>query len=184
MLRFSAPCFAPGRRSRIAAAVVAGLTSFNIASAAMTPSKKSVVYAALGDRRTRYELDVAKATLTPRETILTAENVQFAVAASATGCLYVVSSNAGSGSTGAAGDKHFLSVYKISRASGALALHGQPANLPERPIHLAVDATAKFALVAFNQSGTLRVYAIKSDGTIGAEIHQLATTEGGRFAHQ
>lgn len=150
----------------------------------MASPSKTILYASLGAKLLRYDLDAPNATLTPRETITAPENVQYAVANSAMGCLYVASSNAGSGTSGAAGDKHFLGAYRIDPSSGALRPQGDPVSLPERPIHLSVDRAGHCAIVAFNQSGTVRVYKIKEDGAVAGEVPQSSKPDGGIFTHQ
>ncbi|MGL5513319.1 MAG: lactonase family protein [Sporomusa sp.] len=146
--------------------------------------KKQVVYASLGDEFFRYELDVCNATLTKKGIVTMPTNVQFAVA-HPSGCyLYVVASNAGNGTLGAAGDKHLLSALKINSHTGALKNYGQPTLLPERPIHVTLDRDGRYILVAFNQSGSVRVYQITNDGMIGEEIAQKERPAGGIFTHQ
>jgi 6-phosphogluconolactonase (cycloisomerase 2 family) len=56
--------------------------------------------------------------------------------------------------------------------------------LPERPIHLTVDADAKHMLVAFSSPASLRVYKVNADGTPGDEVHQAKAIEPGIYPHQ
>ena len=128
---------------------------------------KTVIYASLDTELSRYELDVPSATLTKLGSVTLPANVQFAAFHPSGHFLYVISSNAGNGTLGAAGDKHLLSVLKIDQTTGALQQYGQSVILPERPIHVTVDRAGEYALVAFNQSGTVRVFQIMKDGTLG-----------------
>lgn len=148
-----------------------------------TPDK-TILYASLGEELSRYELDVASATLTKRGSVTLPANLQFAAIHPSGHYLYTISSNAGSGTTGAAGDKHLLQVFKIDSTTGALQMHGEPFILPERPIHITIDRAGEYALVAFNQSGTIRVYKIMKDGAIGEEVAQPVKLECGIFTHQ
>lgn len=145
---------------------------------------KTFVYSSLDAELSRYELDLENASLTKKGSVTMPANVQFAVAHPSGRFLYVISSNAGNGTFGAKGDKHLLSVIKIDQNSGALEAYGEPTILPERPIHVMVDREGKYVLVAFNQSGTVKVYQISKDGSIGEEVAQTERPDGGIFTHQ
>jgi 6-phosphogluconolactonase (cycloisomerase 2 family) len=154
------------------------------APAAPATAGKSVVYAALGEELSRYELDASSATLTKMGSVKLPANVQFADFHPCRCLLYVVSSNAGNGTLGAAGDKHVLSAFRIARKTGALLPHGEPVILPERPIHVSVDRKGQNVLVAYNQSGTVRVYRLSADGYLGEEVSQRQRPDAGIFTHQ
>ena len=160
------------------------LTASAFAAASVKPTGKTVVYASLDAELSRYELDVANATLTKLGSVTMPANIQFAVVHPSGRYLYVVSSNAGSGTLGAKGDKHLLSVLKIDPATGALQMYGESTILPERPIHVTVDRKGQYVLVAFNQSGTVRSYQIMKDGLIGEEVTQKEKIDAGIFTHQ
>ena len=157
----------------------------SLAADGKTPAKNtSIVYAALGEELSRYELDAAQATLTRLGTLKLPANLQFAEFHPCQCILYAVSSNAGSGTLGAAGDKHLLSAFRIDPGSGALYPHGEAIPLPERPIHMTVDHQGGHALVAFNNSGTVRAYRLAKDGHPGEEVAQKQAPDGGIFTHQ
>lgn len=153
-------------------------------SAAAQSQREIVVYASLGEELSRYELNVPDATLTKKGSVTLTTNLQFAAFHPNGQYLYAVSSNAGNGTLGAAGDKHLLNVFKIDKTNGGLQAYGEPVILPERPIHITVDNNGNYALVAFNQSGTVRVYRILQDGAIGEEVTQAQRPDGGIFTHQ
>ncbi len=69
-------------------------------------------------------------------------------------------------------------------ASGTLALHGEPAALPQRPIHNSVDGAGNYVLTGFNKLSELTVHRINGDGTVGALVSQAAKLDLGIFAHQ
>jgi 6-phosphogluconolactonase len=96
----------------------------------------------------------------------------------------VASSNGGPGSTGIKGNAHYLSALRIDPGSGALQAHGTSAELPSRPIHVSLDRTGAYALVAYNNPSGATVHRINADGTIGEEVKQVAALDGGIFAHQ
>lgn len=150
----------------------------------MTRSAMIVLYASLGEELRQYRLDLQAATLSLLATTKLSVNVQFATANPARSHLYVVSSNAGSGTLGAKGDTHLLSAFQIDPATGTLTAIGEPVPLAERPIHLSVDQTGQYALVAYNQSGTLSVHGINGDGAIGGPIEQPQPIDAGIFTHQ
>jgi 6-phosphogluconolactonase len=159
------------------------VSAFAAASTKSTPGK-TVVYTSLGAELSRYKLDVNSATLTKLGSVTMPANVQFAVVHPSGRYMYVVSSDAGSGTLGAKGDKHLLSVLKIDQDTGALQMYGEATILPERPIHVAVDRKGQYVLVAFNQSGTVRSYQITQDGLIGEEVAQKEKIDAGIFTHQ
>ena len=72
--------------------------------------------------------------------------------------LYVATSNGGSSSLGIKGDSHFLSALRIDPGSGALTSHGPPASLASRPIHMSLDRTGAYALVAYNNPSGVTVH--------------------------
>jgi len=150
-----------------------------------TPAKhKTIIYAALGEELSRYELDAQQATMTRLGSLKLPANLQFAEFHPCKCVLYAVSSNAGSGTLGAAGDRHLLSAFRIDAKTGALYAHGESIPLPERPIHMTVDAKGEYALVAFNNSGTVKSYRLSKDGIPGEEVAQKEKPDGGIFTHQ
>jgi 6-phosphogluconolactonase len=106
------------------------------------------------------------------------------LAASSAPFLYVGSSNGGASSLGVKGDKHYLSALRIDPDSGELQAHGAPAALRSRPIHVNVDHTGTFALVAYNNPSSVSVHRINADGVVGEEVKQAASLDCGIFAHQ
>jgi 6-phosphogluconolactonase len=163
----------------LAGTIAAPRVSFGQSSMA-----KNVFYASAGPELTLYSVDVDGASLTKRDTVSTAVNIQYAWPHPSKQYLYVVSSNGGPGSAGVAGNKHFANVFKIDPASGALTPHGETVTLPSRPIHTSVDMAGEYLLTAYNDPSNLTVHLINADGTLGKRIHQLETLDTGKFAHQ
>ena len=158
--------------------------SATVAQGTMPLKTKSIIYAALGEDLSRYELDAQAATLTKLGSLKLPVNLQFAEFHPGRSILYSVSSNAGSGTLGAAGDRHLLSAFRIDPKTGALYPHGESIPLPERPIHMTVDGNGEHALVAFNNSGTIKSYRLSKDGYPGEEVAQKEKPDGGIFTHQ
>jgi len=63
-------------------------------------------------------------------------------------------------------------------------LHGAPASLHSRPIHMSLDRTGAYALVAYNNPSGVSVHRINPDGTVGPEVTQTAALDTGIYAHQ
>jgi len=139
------------------------------------------LYVSVGPVLTRYDVDVDGAALVAREAVALPANVQYAWPHASRRFFYVVSSNGG---PRLAGDKHWLSAFRIEPNSGALTPHGNPVALPSRPIHLTLDAESRHALVAYNIPSGITVHRINADGVIGDEVKQAPPLDTGIFAHQ
>lgn len=110
-------------------------------------------------------------------------NVQYAWPHPAVDILYVASSNGGT-RAGPPGDTHHLSACAVDPRSGSLSALGAPVVLPSRPIHITVHPSGRHALLAFNQPGAIRVYAIRPDGCVGPEVVQRENIDAGNYPHQ
>jgi len=143
-----------------------------------------ILFASLGEKLQQYYLDIDNATLRLSATTRLPVSIQFAAADQTRKILYIVSSNAGSGTLGSKGDTHLLSAFKMDPATGILIVHGEAVRLPERPIHLSLDQTARYVLIAYNQSGTLSVHHINANGSIGKLLTQPKPIDAGIFTHQ
>jgi 6-phosphogluconolactonase len=143
---------------------------------------KAAYYASVGPALTLYDIDVEAAALTGRGAVTLPANIQYAWPHLSKRFFYVVSSNGG---PGIAGDKHFASALTIDPASGTLRrLHGAPAPLPSRPIHVSVDASGNYLLIAYNNPSNLTVHRLNADGTVGARVAQPQKLDTGVYAHQ
>jgi len=96
------------------------------------------LYASVGPVLTHYDVDVAGATLSRRDSVTLPANVQYVWPHVPRQYLYAASSNSAPGPGGVVGDKHHVSAFRLD-GSGALTPHGQPLPLPSRPIHLTTD---------------------------------------------
>ena len=145
---------------------------------APAPAGKPVLYASVGEQLTRYEVNVADATLSAKDAIALPEAVQYVWAAPSKKFLYVAWSN------GMAGTHAGVSAYRVDQTTGALTTHGQPMKLAHRPVHLTVDPSATHVLVAYNNPSGVTVHTLKPDGTLGEEVKQPAPLDNGVYAHQ
>jgi 6-phosphogluconolactonase len=152
-------------------------------------SGKVVLYAAVGAELTQYDVDLDGATLGKRGSVTLPANVQEAWPHPSKRYLYVAWSNGGpsnlpAGSPAPSGSQHGLSAFRIDPASGALVLHGQPASLPSRPIHVTTDIPGTHVLVAYNDPSGVTVHRIDPDGTIGSQVKQPPALDVGIYGHQ
>ena len=181
----------PGSERESSWSIVARLCQL-LATAAVAPDfswaqggggSRVALYASVGPTLTHYDVDVAGAELSRRDSVTLPANVQYAWPHASRQYLYVASSNSSPGLGGVVGDRHHVSAFRID-GSGALTPHGQPIPLPSRPIHLTTDMPSEYVLVAFNNPSALRVYRINRDATLGEEVQQPGPIDAGIFAHQ
>jgi 6-phosphogluconolactonase len=162
-------------------ALLAGAVAAPKSAWSQPVTAKSVYYASVGPELSLYDVDIADATLQKRATVTLPANIQYAWPHRSKRFLYVVSSSGGPGVTG---DKHLANAFRIDPASGALQPHGEPQNLPSRPIHTSVDATGEYLLTAYNAPSNVTVHRINGDGTIGEAVNQPNNLDTGIYGHQ
>jgi len=94
--------------------------------------------------------------------------------------LYVVSSNR---SLSAADDQHALATVGIDERTGVMRLLSE-VPLPTRPIHVTLDASAQYALVAYNAPALVTTHRIDAEGCAGESVIQRSEPRSGHFPHQ
>jgi 6-phosphogluconolactonase (cycloisomerase 2 family) len=139
------------------------------------------LYRSVGEELHHFDVDVDAASLTRRGTVKVPAGVQYVWPHPSRQYLYVASSDRGSGATG---DAHHLTTFRVEPATDALQPHGDPVPLPSRPIHMSLDRTGDFALTAYNLPSSVTVHRIDRDGTIGGLVKQPAPLDTGIYAHQ
>jgi 6-phosphogluconolactonase (cycloisomerase 2 family) len=144
---------------------------------------KTVFYQGVGDRLTRWDIDVDTAALTQRDSVALPSNIQYAWPHPSRKSLYVTTSDAASGNAPNPGKVHRLCALRIG-ADGGLSMLGEPAALPQRPIHNSVDSAGQYAFTAYNNPSNLTVHRINADGSMGEQMVQPAKLDVGVFAHQ
>jgi 6-phosphogluconolactonase len=169
---------------RTFAALLAGTLAIPRTAWTQPKMSKAVFYASVGPALTLYQIDVDGAALSRQDSVTLPANIQYVWPHPSAQFLYVASSNGSAGSGGIKGDKHDLSALRIDPGSGALAPHGSPAALRSRPIHMSLDRTGAYALVAYNNPSSVSVHRINADGTVGEEIRQAGSLDTGIYAHQ
>jgi len=150
-----------------------------------------VLYAAIGAELMQYDANVESGALIKRGSVTLPANIQYAWPHPSRKYLYVAWSNGGSSyaTPGASivpsGSQHGVSAFQIDSTSGALHLHGAPAMLPSRPIHVSTDPNGTHVLVAFNNPSGVMVYRLNNDGTIAPDpVKPAAPVDPGIYAHQ
>ncbi len=138
-------------------------------------------YASVGSELVTFRIDAERASLDRQSSMTLPNMVQYAWPHPAAPILYVVSSNGG---PGVAGDTHNAHALRIDQKTGALASHGPSPALRSRPLHVTVDNTGRYLLVAYNIPSSVSVHRLNGDGTIGEEVPQATGLAVGMFAHQ
>ncbi len=166
-------------------ALLVGTVAMPATSWGQTPAKSKIVfYQSVGPELALFDIDLDAATLTKRSSVTLPANIQYAWPHPSRRTLYVVSSDGGSGTTGARGSVHRANAFRIDGETGALTPHGEAASLPSRPIHASVDGSGAYLLTAYNNPSNVTVHRIRGDGTIGEEVSQPSKPDFGIFAHQ
>ena len=163
--------------------LAAGSVTASRMASAQQAIGRVALYANVGPELTHYDVDVANAALTRRETVTLPAGVQYAWPHASRRYLYVASSSSASG-YGKAGTEHHVTAFSVDPATGALRPHGTAIRLPTRPIHISTDIPSEHLLVAFNNPSAVRVYRINGDFTPGEEVLQPGPIDAGIFAHQ
>ncbi|HEY4253713.1 MAG TPA: beta-propeller fold lactonase family protein [Roseomonas sp.] len=144
--------------------------------------RQAVFYQSVGPELAAWRPDAAAATLTRLSAVTLPVDVQYVWRHPAQRVLYVASSNGGPG--GGPNDRHWLHAFAMDPATGALSPHGAPAALPARPIHMSVDHAGAHVLTAYSKPSGVSVHRIAADGTLGEEVRQAVTPDGGIYGHQ
>jgi 6-phosphogluconolactonase len=166
-------------------ALLAGTVALPAAIWAQAAAKaKTVFYRSVGPELSLFDIDVEAATLTEQSSVTLPANVQYAWPHPSKRYFYVVSSDGGSGTTGAPGTTHRANAFRIDPASGTLTPHGEARALPSRPIHSSIDGAGEYLLIAYNNPSNVTVHRVNADGTLGDEVSQPQKPDPGIFAHQ
>src|SRR5437667_6550109 len=144
----------------IAGSLAAGRLSGKQAEGA---SAKTALYSGVGGDLTLSRMDVDEASLVKRNTLSLPANIQYAWPHPSRQYFYVVSSGGG---PGVASNENFAHAFRIDSATAALTPHGQPQDLPSRPIHTSVDMKGEYLLTAYKDPSSLTVHNIKRDGML------------------
>jgi len=144
-------------------------------------SSKIALYSGVGEELTHYEVDAGCAALLKRGSVRLPANVQYSWPHPSQPFLYVASSNRGADEKA---DFNHLSALRIDPASGALTPHGEPRPMRYRAVHMTLDASGGYAVIAHNEPPAVSAFRIASDGTVGAEVVQPQGLDYGIYPHQ
>jgi 6-phosphogluconolactonase len=147
----------------------------------MTSAATAPFFASIGPILTRYEADLEAATLTARQSLSFALDIQYAWRHPRLPVFYVAISNGGPGRTG---DVNQLVACRMDPDSGDIAPFGPARDLRWRPLHLSLDRQNAHVLVAYNNPSAVTVHAIGPDGALGGEVPQSPDLDVGVFGHQ
>lgn len=137
------------------------------------------LYAAVGPRLTRYEVDTERALLRACESVQLPAGVMYAWRHARLPLLYVACSDGGPGRHGA---RHFACVLRI-QGDGRLAPFTDPVALRWRPVHISTDRDSTHALFAYCDPAGVSVMRIEAEGRLGEEVPQ-APLRLAKMAHQ
>ncbi len=137
-------------------------------------------YASVGPKLFRYECDPEAATLERMDSIELPDTIQYVCAHPSLPCAYAVTSYRAP--VGPSGTGHHAVALRLD-PQGRLDLAGPPALLPHRPLHVSVDRSGSYLLVAYNHPSSLTVHLLNGQGDIGVAVEQ-PDLDCGSFAHQ
>jgi 6-phosphogluconolactonase (cycloisomerase 2 family) len=178
------------RRVALALSIFAGaVAALALGASAQQPARTSL-YAAVGAELIRFDVDVAAAVLTRRESVMLPAHVQEAAFDPSGRFLYVGSSDGGASHVapgaggGPSGTDHRLTAFRVDPASGVLQQHGPAVPLPSRPIHVTTDRTGRYVLAAYNDPSGVTVHRLRENGAIGEVVPPAAPLDAGIYGHQ
>src|SRR5262249_21966189 len=122
------------------------VTAANQRGAPSAPAGTTAVYASVGEELITFRADVDQTTLSRQSSLMLPGFVQEAWTSTSGPFLYVAWSNGGTSYAGSGvtprGDQHGITAFQVD-STGALHVHGSPAPLRSRPIHITGDASAR-----------------------------------------
>jgi 6-phosphogluconolactonase len=170
---------APGIVNASAKKRLAAASGF--APSAQPGSDRVALYVNVGRELMHYDVDIANAALIKRSSITLPSVVQYGWPHSSRRYLYVACGISNNQQQSA---EQYLAALRIDPLTGELSMHGEPVQLPARPIHVSTDIPSEHVLVAFNAPSGVRVFRINQDFAIGQEIPQPGVKDSGIYAHQ
>ncbi len=149
-------------------------------SAASDSTEAVSVYAAVGAELIHFALDVPRAELTRRNSIVLPSRVQYAWPHASLPVLYICCADR---TPGLDGDRFFVCAARIDE-NGDLSHLGEPAIVKSRPIHMTTDTPSRYVLTAYTHDPGLTIHEINADGSVGTEIPIPDDFDFGDYPHQ
>ena len=147
---------------------------------AAAPSDHVVVYAGVGNSLRVYDLDTKTGELPLRQTLPDLKgDVQYVAVSPTRKALYVSCMEAAS--------PKISTIYAFAiDDNGALAPLGEPHVPPlSRAVHISVDGTGRYLLLAHNVAESVSVLSLKADGSLGEPVKQAEERQHlGFLVHQ
>ena len=131
---------------------------------------RTLVYASLGREMQVHQLDPASGALTPLQSLMMPEVIQYGWPNPARTMLYVATSGSGPMAKVRI-PHHFVQAFAIL-PTGVLEPFQPPVRLGNRPLHLTLDRTEEHLLVAYNDPPDVTVHRITSAGGVGEQVDQ------------
>lgn len=142
------------------------------------------LYTAMGPEITVWSVDADNCALTERSRAMAPQKVHYLWPSRSGRMVYLACSNFSPRMEKPKSPEHFLGVYRVDPATGALTQHQAPIALPHRPVHLTVDAQEEHVLVAYPGPDGVTVHKLRADGGVGEEVKQPADIDWGIYVHQ
>jgi 6-phosphogluconolactonase len=155
------------------------LLGASLAAPAWADAAALPFYSAVGPVLSWYHFQTRDGALAKTGSITLPANVQYAWPDPMRRILYVA---VGIFVPGGAGSGHAVQALRVG-ADGALTPYGAPMPLRQRAVHITVDPSGRFLLVAYNAPANISVHHIQPDGLLGAEVPQ-GSLDTGIYAHQ
>jgi 6-phosphogluconolactonase (cycloisomerase 2 family) len=167
---------------RSATALLAGAAAAPASAWAAAANPHATFCNAVGPVLSWWQVDLANATLTRQGNVEVPARIQYVWRHPMAHVLYVASSNFVP--MGNPDGKHHLTAFQINPTTGGLTQYGEPVPLRARPIHITVDAEGDWLLTAYNLPSMMSVHRLLPNASIGDEVKQAGTIDGGIYAHQ
>lgn len=142
------------------------------------------LFTAMGPEITIWSVDADQCTITECGRAMAPQKVHYLWPSRSGRMVYMACSNVSPRLGTPATPEHFLGVYRVDPVSGALSAHQAPIALPQRPVHLTVDAREEHVLVAYPGPDAVTVHRLRPDGGVGDEVRQPADLDWGIYVHQ
>jgi 6-phosphogluconolactonase len=123
-------------------------------------------YVAVGPELINFDVDADAGRVSRRDSITLPWRVQYAWPHATLPVLYVACANREPGG----GDRPFFLCALRFDESGDLSMHGTPAQLESRPIHVTTDVPSRHVLTGYGSYPGLSIHEILEDGSVGAPV--------------
>ena len=131
----------------------------------------------------QFKVNLADGTLDKFAELELPDAVQYAWMNSLRSILYAACSD-GRAPPRPPGTNHRLVAMRVDQRTGALSIHGGMSTLPGRAVHMTLDATNRYALVAYNNPPGATIHRISADGSLEKVTEHVQDVDFGHYPHQ